>query len=417
VAATRLLLFSLATLGITLFLVACSGGSTKRPATPTPPPTATSVPAASVDPPVKPCPGLDICAPAGLSRVYFIDAQRGWAIGSCKTPEGSRTQCGIVVTQDGGRTWNTQYAFVSLGSIWFLDDQHGFANDSRSPRDEAERLLRTRDGGETWTSYSLTTPLSAMHFVTPDHGFALGSGVIFQSTNGGATWGFRYGTPDCSFAALDFVDESEGWAAGGSASGPCLYHTTDAGVSWTEVLQGAGHPSMEAAATEFAGYYADQDNPVTGARYDPIALVNENCGAGQPHFATPAEGWLEIVCGSFFSGGHFVVRTDNGGRSWQYAWGVTGCLMGCNFGGYGQDPLFFVGADHAWRRASGHLIASTADGGETWSESSGLPKGCCLNEVFFAGVTHGWAFRESDLYLTDDGGLTWSLLTPVISGR
>ncbi len=107
----------------------------------------------------------------GVSRVFFVDAQRGWAVGARKS---------IFETGDGGEHWRplpaaeqfkTTRDITVFNCIAFADAKHGFITGSaRPPRrgmsprladwldpESRERewpstmlLLATRDGGQTW---------------------------------------------------------------------------------------------------------------------------------------------------------------------------------------------------------------------------------------------------------------------------
>src|SRR5262245_12173678 len=56
---------------------------------------------------------------AWLHAVYFLDRNRGWAIGSKGT---------VLITNDGGNTWQPKSASTSdvLRDILFVDDQNGW---------------------------------------------------------------------------------------------------------------------------------------------------------------------------------------------------------------------------------------------------------------------------------------------------
>ncbi|HUS05753.1 MAG TPA: YCF48-related protein [Bryobacteraceae bacterium] len=108
----------------------------------------------------------------GLHRVYFIDAERGWALGGPKL---------LLATRDGGKTWKkvpeadkprTDASTTSYNAIGFGTPKFGLiAGRSRPMRrnrllpswaetkPERQRewpstliVLQTRDGGESWTS-------------------------------------------------------------------------------------------------------------------------------------------------------------------------------------------------------------------------------------------------------------------------
>ena len=94
-------------------------------------------------------------ADAELTDVFFVDADRGWAVG----------EHGVVWhTADGGRNWRQQDSTVTcrLESVWFLDPQNGWAVGGQiQPYTHRTSgvVLRTRDGGRQWTT--IVNPTSA----------------------------------------------------------------------------------------------------------------------------------------------------------------------------------------------------------------------------------------------------------------
>ena len=113
--------------------------------------------------------------------VFFLDAQRGWAVGSRGT---------ILATANGGATWAAQSSGTqnSLWAVHFTDAQRGWAVGSRGT------ILATANGGATWAAQSSGTQnsLLAVHFTDAQRGWAVGSrGTILATANGGATWSSR----------------------------------------------------------------------------------------------------------------------------------------------------------------------------------------------------------------------------------
>ena len=75
-----------------------------------------------------------------LERVFFLDPDRGWAVGWSGT---------ILRTTDGGKKWElikTDAASWSLAAVRFFDANNGWAVGFSG------QLLRSRDGGVTWAA-------------------------------------------------------------------------------------------------------------------------------------------------------------------------------------------------------------------------------------------------------------------------
>ncbi|MBO2624761.1 hypothetical protein I6M44_11855 [Shewanella algae] len=76
---------------------------------------------------------------AQLTKVFFLDANHGWAVGHDAT---------ILATQDGGLSWQQQFSSPELArpllDVWFADSQNGIAVGAYG------LFLRTTDGGQSW---------------------------------------------------------------------------------------------------------------------------------------------------------------------------------------------------------------------------------------------------------------------------
>ena len=59
-------------------------------------------------------------------------------------------------------------------------------------------------------------------------------------------------------------------------------------------------------------------------------------------------------------------------------------------------------------------LVSTADGGKTWKTIGGLPfKGTDMTLQYLGrGIGIAWGFRQATAYRTDDGGHTWRSVAP-----
>jgi len=77
-----------------------------------------------------------------LTRLRFVDAEHGWALGWDAT---------ILETRDAGETWTLRHDDEKSGALYdvlFLDEQHGFAAGAYGA------FLETTDGGATWSTHA-----------------------------------------------------------------------------------------------------------------------------------------------------------------------------------------------------------------------------------------------------------------------
>jgi photosystem II stability/assembly factor-like uncharacterized protein len=197
--------------------------------------------------------------------IVFSSLTTGWILA---------TDSSLLVTHDGGATWQFQPLPVatSAGS-WldvpqFFDPQHGFMIYASSPTAPAV-LLATSDAGSTWVVRSLPGEVPfTTDFVDANHGWAIGvtaadfNGIppvpaiplpLYKTDDGGVTWvpvptDILWGGTEGPIDILDFVDQNTGFAvrerymANGISQ---LLTTTDGGRTWT-IVEAFAKPSATA---------------------------------------------------------------------------------------------------------------------------------------------------------------------------
>jgi hypothetical protein len=102
--------------------------------------------------------------------LYFLNDSLGWMV----------TERELLRTTDGGRTWNRIRAPAGLGRVWFLDASRGFAVGT------PKAAWQTVDAGRTWTKVAAadtpsTPPTDRVSYdliaFAGDHGVILGASV------------------------------------------------------------------------------------------------------------------------------------------------------------------------------------------------------------------------------------------------
>jgi photosystem II stability/assembly factor-like uncharacterized protein len=120
-----------------------------------------------------------------LNSVYFIDSDKGWAVGNDLT---------ILHTSNGGTNWIQQVFIADSGcfnSVYFTDQNHGWIVGTISAEPyftEGYATLYTIDGGDIWelSEYRPYGELSSVCFSDENRGWAVGSnGTIMHINNGG----------------------------------------------------------------------------------------------------------------------------------------------------------------------------------------------------------------------------------------
>jgi photosystem II stability/assembly factor-like uncharacterized protein len=211
---------------------------------------------------------LQSCGPLSVS---FVDATHGFAATSPLTGDST-----LFATQDGGVTWTPVASMPNLGSVsvggpialpqivftssldgWAMTGPSGYGTHSQ-PTDSGGVLYRTTDGGATWKitpgppsglQYSLPTFFGNNQAVVlatrsqndqrQSAAVAARGAAVYVTDDGGSTW-TRYPLP--VFSRDDFTPGSllARFAAVGPFSwriavGSLIYETSDAGRTWTTV--------------------------------------------------------------------------------------------------------------------------------------------------------------------------------------
>jgi len=281
---------------------------------------------------------------AWLHSLFFLDQNRGWAVGSKGT---------LLATLDGGKTWKPKQSSSGdvLRDIFFLDENNGWVvcevnvYELKTKEQPRAYLMHTTDGGEHWERVEIKgvdvdARLVRAVFSPGGRGWAFGeAGVIFTTRDGGSSWTHLQSPTRHLLLGGIFIDDDRGWIVG---AGTTIIQTSDGGDTWYQSrLAQAGQNEIRFAATSFV------DNRL---------------------------GWAVGSTGAIF-------RTVNGGRTWQQQTsGVDVDLF----------DVKFLDALEGWAVGAEGTIIYTNDGGIHWTtQRSGTEHP--LERIFFADRNHGWA--------------------------
>jgi len=279
---------------------------------------------------------------AWLHAVYFLDQDRGWAVGS---------HGALLVTKDSGKTWRAkpQPTEDVIRDLYFPDESNGWllcernVYELKSNDEQRAYLMKTVDGGEHWQRVNLRganvdARLLRALFSSGGRGWAFGEGgALYTTHDSGASWLKLQAPTRYLLLGGDFLDENVGWLVGAGAT---ILQTSDGGETW----------------------HRGQLQTTNNVRLNAVSFVDVR------------RGWAVGSAGAIY-------RTINGGRSWQpQTSGVTAELL----------DVKFLDAAEGWAVGAEGTLLHTSDGGMHWtSEPSVTPH--ALERIFFTDRSHGWA--------------------------
>jgi photosystem II stability/assembly factor-like uncharacterized protein len=310
---------------------------------------------------------------------------------------------------------------------------------------KGDALLTSTDGGQTWRGHAI--PMAPDNTFVGDTVFVLDAGhawtltaarTIYRTVDGGATWTPATLPGECPmFIGLSFVDVRVGYLAclvdatppvGASPTAvtgsptATVMRSEDGGATWTVVASGvstkSGPIGTNIVATDERTLWAatnDWDSGTQallavsrdgGATWSDAALQGINpvdkhpSGpyASLPVFPTAASGFIWASDSS----GARMFRTQDGGLTWTEEPQPSD---------QARPPAVLLAPD-SWitYQASPLRILHSSDGGAHWTsvEAGGVPD---PPDVFFFGFSdeqHGVANMGQVLFVTADGGRTWT---------
>ena len=269
-------------------------------------------------------------------------------------------------------------------------------------------VVRTNDGGITW--YNVTPPdveeigSTVETFILdkdqawvqkPDFNNFPNNGLLYHTTNGGLNWTIS-STP-FSGGDLNFVDNNRGWmladlGVGAGSNAVAVFQTSDAGATWTQTY--TNDPNLPDASDSL---------PLGGLKSDLVPLNMQRAWVGGVTYAP---------------GTVYLYRTDDAGRSWSQ---VNLKLPGGaeNFElGIDRDQMQFVTNTDGFLvvRMSGDstqtAVYITSDGGDTWTLTpTVIPE---AGQSDFLSANEAVIYNGEQFYITRDAARTWATVSPNI---
>lgn len=305
---------------------------------------------------------VSLATDAELRDVAFIDAKVGFAVGDRGV---------IWMTADGGGSWRIVPSGTAgnLRSICFLDQQFGWiAGGETDPFTHTSSgiLLATEDGGRSWRRQErLGLPgIARVRFLNRDVGFVVAQpnsvfpAGVFTTDNGGKAWKPVQGVADRLWRTADFIGQHTGMVGGVGGQAMVI---RDRGLVATSM------PDLGLRNIQRMSYSHGPEGWMVGTG----ALVLRTTDAGQswqlptaplPDDAGQHFDWHALFCrGSHCwiagSPGTRVLHTGDGGASWSWFPTPTTAPI---------HSLFFLDERIGFAAGSLGTILRTDDGGRTW---------------------------------------------------
>ncbi|MEZ4386924.1 MAG: FlgD immunoglobulin-like domain containing protein [Candidatus Krumholzibacteriia bacterium] len=308
------------------------------------------------------------------------------------------------------------------GQHWF-DAQHGLVTAGAFPFWEGF-AARTDDGGLTWQPLAEVDALAmrAVGFVDAQTGFLIGDFSAFRTDDGGATWqdvGFVF--PPYTRQLMTLPDGS--WLVAAFGEGAEIHRSVDGGATWSRAFDNLAHfgvtdlvqlPGGRLVASLASGALITSDDQAAtwsdhrqdltdlgGNTFDHLAMLPDG------------HGWASGDWSNTFVQEAVLLRTADGGRTWQAAHTPTGWLTFSDLQLRDGQTGFLAG--RGFDGVQTRYLARTADGGETWQGLALPGDPSVLRLVSPApGVVIASAIDANDVnrvWRSDDDGDTWQLAT------
>ena len=287
--------------------------------------------------------------------------------------------------------------------------------------------------------------------VTADDGWGFSVGALFRTTDGGRNWTQVLRPPrnmsaEGSAIAAGFYGSSDVWVAVPGQGTMTLYDSHDAAGSWRKVTLSVpdGHAEpiprfidfvdathgwlwagFDSGGAESGTLFATVDG---GKHWTPVAQADSSGTSAIPlegsktglAFRNDENGWLTV--GDPALGVAQLYATSDGGRTWVLqdvppprAPGAlqVRSLLPVTFANGSGVLLALLSQSGAG--AASEEIYRTPDWGGTWHQAQEVSADTVGLFVSFPDSQHGVLTDGRDMYVTTDGGATWTSFTPNVS--
>ena len=282
-----------------------------------------------------------------ITDIVFVDASTCWVLGRERDWWLQGEHNILLKTTNGGIDWVQQINDTTcyLDAICFINQNIGWITGKTTTLYDSVKvvLMKTIDAGNNWLPQSPPYTWGSSNsdyagsqfdicFIDPDTGYIvsgysgiLSAGIIIKTTDGGDTWSEPWWSGN-SWRKVDFSDSQNGIAIGRGVSDRtfwgCIYHTTNGGEQWQQLLDEQWYTSFNDA------YIGTSDViSVVGSYFDfnlwqvfGRILRSEDSGTSwliQDSISSPLNGvsFIDDYTGWAVGENGLILHTTNGGVS------------------------------------------------------------------------------------------------------
>lgn len=275
---------------------------------------------------------------------------------------------------------------------------------------KGNNILRTIDGGKTWSEVTPSNFLIGnlldgvvYDFINYSTGWiAIGNinelkAIILKTADGGQTWDVKELNGIRNVAALDFIDQNNGWLMAntdGALGSEVveIFYTRDGGENWIKIM--TNEPDKETpGALPFAGH-----------KYG-ISFKDIQTGWTVVDYGWPDERWFYV--------------TKDGGYTWHAEkFPIPKGMEMLNVKPHISLPKFFSDREGIfWQIYPGDIknerkivFFQTKDGGVSWKTSIPITISGKF-AIDFINLQEGWIINDQYIYKTKDGAQHWDRIT------